>query len=107
VKLVKEVLKKVCSEVETFNAKVYTAAKRIAPMVGVEELLPRLASRQQHRSNAMATSNQKCYCGNLTIPLLDHLITELNTKFHNSKSKKTTDFMKTCHHLLLLLHLMI
>ena len=50
----------------------------IAATVGIEESAPRLASRQQHRTNIHADNCIQYYQRNLTIPLLDHLIAELN-----------------------------
>ena len=58
------------SNVDVYHAHIYTQAKALAQSVGIEESMPRLASRQQHRSNVPA---QDCsdYHLNLTISLLD------------------------------------
>ena len=74
------------SNVDTFHARVYAEAKQLAQDVHVDESIPRLASRQQHRSNITADSYSEYYCRNLTIPLLDHLLTELNTRFDKKDS---------------------
>ncbi len=66
------------SNVNRFH-RVYAEAVQLAEVVHVHESIPRLASRQQHRSNITASNYSEYYCRNLTIPLLDHLITELNT----------------------------
>ena len=42
--------------------------------------------RQQHRSNITADNYPEYYCRNLTIPLLDHFITELNIRFDKTDS---------------------
>ena len=65
----------------------------MAGSVGVAESRPHLANRQQHHPNIQA---QKCsghLCLNLTIPLLDHLITGLDTRFDEASSYNITKFM--------------
>jgi len=59
----------------------------IAQSVGVEESTPRLASRQQHRP---AQSPTDYYRLNLTIPLLDHLINEIELRY---SSQNVTEFL--------------
>ena len=82
------------SNVEAFHARVYAEAKQMAKEVDVEESTPRLTSRQQHRSNVTADSYTEYYCRNLTIPLLDHLISELNTRFTHKDSENFVEFMQ-------------
>jgi len=76
--------------VDTFHAWVYAEAKQLAEVVHVDESIPRLASRQQHRSNVTAGNYPEYHC--LTIPLLDHLVTELNTRF--DKTDSVVEFMQ-------------
>ena len=54
--------------------------------------MPRLASRQQHRQNIRAQSISDYFRLNLTIPLLDHLITELSSRFNDTSSQATIEF---------------
>ena len=65
----------------------------MAQCVGIEESAPGLAGRQQHRSNAQAENCSDYYRLNLTIPLLDHLISELNVRFDGTASQNVTEFM--------------
>lgn len=90
---VKTTVQNLRSNVESFNARVYAEAKQMAQVVGVEESIPRIASRQQHRSNIVADNYQEYYCRNLTIPLLDHLIAELDTRFAKEESENVVQFM--------------
>ena len=53
----------------------------MAQVVGIEESIPRIASRQK---NIMTDNYQEYYCRNLIIPLLDNLVVELNTRFDES-----------------------
>ncbi len=89
---VKSTVRDLRSNVDTFHARVYDEAKKLAEVVHVDESIPRLASRQQHRSNVSADNYPQYYCRNLTIPLLDHLITQLNTRF--DKTDSVVEFMQ-------------
>ena len=60
--------------------------------VGVEESMPRLASRQQHCQNIQAPNSSEYFRLNLTIPLLDHLINEISSRFNNTSSHTTAEF---------------
>lgn len=51
IETVKAALKKARTNIKPFHDGIYSQAKRIAGSVGIEESKPRLASRQQHRSN--------------------------------------------------------
>ncbi|XP_041362001.1 uncharacterized protein LOC121377971 [Gigantopelta aegis] len=69
----------------------FTHATRMADKVDVGPSLPRIAKRQQHRSNAPVPEcdcSDRCMCAvkgyhirNTEIPLLDHIIVELDTRF--------------------------
>ena len=50
----------------------------------MEECVPRLASRQQHRPNIQAGTSNDFYRLNLAIPLLDHLINEMQLCFEDT-----------------------
>ena len=56
----------------------------MANLVDVYESRPRTALRQQHCSNIPAQSVSDYFCLAVTIPLLDHLINELDTRFDKS-----------------------
>ena len=55
-------------------AKIFDQSIRIADKVGSTVGMPRIASRQQHCSNAAATTPCKYFQINVAIPLLDHII---------------------------------
>ena len=52
----------------------------LANKVDVIESKPRTCGRQVHRGNAPATSISEYYKRNITIPLIDHLNTELKNR---------------------------
>ena len=56
----------------------------MAEKVGVEVNIPRIARRQQHRSNPEALFPQNYYKKTVTIPLLDHIISTLDSQFSKS-----------------------
>ena len=69
------------SQVDRFQEHIYEEALRMGGNVGIEASVPRLAGRQQHRSNNPADTPIEYYKRNLTIPLLDHIISELDNRF--------------------------
>lgn len=75
------------------HAHVYALATAMAQNVGIEEMTPHLASRQQHQQNVPSQDCSDCYCLNVTIPLLDYLITKLNARFDAVSSQHIIEFM--------------
>ena len=56
-------------------------AKTTARKANIEPSMPRIVGRQQHRSTVKAGTQKDYYKRALTIPLLDHLISEIDTSF--------------------------
>jgi len=56
-------------------------ATTTARQANIEPSMPRVVGRQQHRSNVKAGTPKDYYKRALTIPLLDHLISEIDTYF--------------------------
>ena len=84
---VKSTLGKLRSNVENFHRKAYGEALLLCQSVGIEESTPRVTSRQQHRQNIPFNNSSDYYKCTTTIPLLDHLISELNARFDVNSSK--------------------
>ena len=61
--------------------KVYVHSERMGVAVNVEPCKPRNCARQRHRPNADAESIEEWFRKNVAIPFLDHIITELDTRF--------------------------
>jgi len=91
---VKETLKKAQSNVNAFHSHIHSQAMIITQSVGVEECVPRLASRQQHRQNIQAETCNDYYCLNLTIPLLEHSIYEIQLRFEEGHSQNIVEFIQ-------------
>ena len=93
IQTVKTTLEGVRSNVDAYHTHIYTQATAIAQSLRIDESAHRLASRLQHRSNVPAQDCSDYYHLNLTIPLLDHLITELNTRFDVASFQNIMEFM--------------
>ena len=63
----------------------FTTVEQICDNVGVEPALPRLCARQKNRSNIPAENACEYYWRVISVPLLDHLITELESRFDKHK----------------------
>ena len=74
------------------HAKICREAIALAESVGVTESCPRISSVQLHRANPPADNISDYYKRILTIPMLDHLITELDMRF----DKETISIIIEC-----------
>ena len=88
----KATLQNIRSNVNSFHARIHSQSMTIAQSAGVEESIPHLASRQQHRQNIPAQNSSDYFLLNLTIPLLDHLINEISPRFDNTSTQTTMEF---------------
>ena len=69
------------NKVNVYHDKWYKEALDLADKVGVEEKRKRVVKRQTLRDNHPSFSTKDYYRNAITIPLLDHLICELQTRF--------------------------
>ena len=74
---------------ETF-ARYYETACEMAVDVGVQPSRPRIARKQQHRCNVPAENPEEYYRRSLCIPLLDHVITDMGTRFSTLAQRSTS-----------------
>ena len=79
---------------DNFHNHIYEEATHLGTTVGIEESIPHLAGRQQHRKNVPADTMMDYYRRNLTIPLLDHIISELDSRFDSESSAVLVEFMQ-------------
>ena len=94
IEAVRTTIRGVRSRVDTFHDLTYDQALLLSQSVGVEESVPRLASRQQHRQNIPADNSRDYYKRILTIPILDHLICELDVRFDADSSQIVIECMQ-------------
>ena len=79
--LLKKMLASLREEVDKTHHKLYEKALAMAKEVDTAEKVPRLCKKQTNRENVEADSPSEYYKRALTIPFLDHLITEVNQRF--------------------------
>jgi len=69
---------------------IYNQSVSMAEKVGTAAEMPRLTSRQQHRSNAEAQTPREYFQRNVSIPLLDHIIMCIGEQFSPSAKAATS-----------------
>ena len=74
-------LQNIRGDIEKHCTDWYNMATTTARKADVEPSMPRVVGQQQHRSNVEAESLKEYYKRALTIPLLDHLISEMDSYF--------------------------
>ena len=74
-------LQDVRDNINKYHAEWYLTVEKLCEDVGTVPSIPRLCNRQIHRSNTPATTPSEYYCRTITIPLVDHLLCELKTRF--------------------------
>ena len=67
--------------VESYHKDWYEEAGKMCTSVGVEPSLPRLCGRQKHRHNVPAEDPATCYRRCITIPMIDHFLTDMKSRF--------------------------
>lgn len=82
----KATLQSARDSVDSVHDRMYNEAVQIATKVNVEESMPRTTGRQRHRSNVPSSTPTEYYKRVLTIPALDHLISEMNRRFHHDST---------------------
>ena len=61
--------------------------EKICTTLDAEISLPRTCGRQMHHSNMPASTPSEYYCRTISIPLLDHLLAEFNSRFGPHQKK--------------------
>ena len=79
--LVKATLEDARENVDKFHSECFKKATSLAEKLKVAIKKPRTCSRQTTRDNVPAESPSDYYKKSITIPFLDHLIAEMNTRF--------------------------
>lgn len=72
------------SNIDQYHSKWYDEAKEVAKSVDVIECAPRVAGRQTHRPNHPSSDTSDYFKRSLTIPFIDHVCTELDSRFNTS-----------------------
>ena len=59
----------------------FETVKDMWQKVGTTPILPRICGRQQQRLNVPSSTPSECYNRSISIPLLDHMISEVSSRF--------------------------
>ena len=94
VSFVKSALQSTRESVDSFHSLFYSKALEIAELVNVQESMPRTTGRQHNRSNVPASCPSEYYQRVVTIPVLDHLISEIDSRFNSRTSSLVTEVMQ-------------
>ena len=87
---VKAALHNARSNIDDPHNHCFHTVEQMCSDIGVEPSLPRRCGRQIHRTNVPADTPSTYYCRSVSIPLLDHLISEMDSRF--STHQKTAFF---------------
>lgn len=71
-------------DVDSSFDRIYAHSVTMAEKIGAVVSMPRIASRQQHRSNVEASSPCEYFQRNVAIPVLDHIIMSIDQQFSPS-----------------------
>ena len=85
IKDLKGELQDIRGDIDIYCSDWYGMAKTTARKANIEPSTPRVVGWQQHRSNVEAGTPKDYYKRVFTIPLLDHLISEIDTYFDPNK----------------------
>ena len=67
--------------IETHHSKWFLTISEMLSQMGVEPCVPRRCGRQIHRSNVPADTPMEYYRRTISIPMVDHLLSELQSQF--------------------------
>ncbi|CAC5419619.1 unnamed protein product [Mytilus coruscus] len=95
IQTVKSCLQDMRNEPEGYFEVMMEEAKYLAERIGSEPSVPRQCKRQTLRNNTPATSLIEYYKRSVPIPLLDHLLNELNSRFSKHSRLVSQSFLLT------------
>ena len=78
---VKAALNNARSNIEKHHRLWFRTVEQMCSDIGIDPSLPRRCGRQMHRNNIPADTPLEYYSRCLSIPLLDHLLTEIDSRF--------------------------
>ena len=76
-------IQNVRDQVQTHHSEWFLIVEKMCTDVGTVPSLPRRCGRQIHRDNIPADTPSEYFCRTISIPLLDHLLSEMNSRFGN------------------------
>ena len=92
---VKAVLRDVRDNIDMHHSEWFNRIEEMCADVGIQPSLPRVCGCQRHRSNIPAQVFTVYYRRNLSIPVLDHLLSELVLFHHSSANSSKWPLLNT------------
>ena len=74
-------LEEVRENVDSYHSEWFKTVSDMCGEVGTTPSMPRICGRQRHRASTPASSPSEYFRRIITVPVLDHLLAELNTRF--------------------------
>ena len=69
------------STIDEYHRQWFHKVEQMCSDIDVEQCLPRRCSHKTHRSNVPGDTPSEYYCRTVSIPLLDHLLSEMDSRF--------------------------
>ena len=86
----KTVLQDLRDNVDKYHDECFREIERMCTAVGTEPSLPRLCTGQTHCSNVPAQTPKEYYRHTITIPLLHHMLSEMDCRFNTHQQRAVT-----------------
>ena len=87
------VLQELRENVDKYHGQWFAEVEQLSGAIGTEPSLPRLCGRQTHRSNIPSQTPKEYYRRTITIPLLDHILTEMESRFSKHQQTAVTGLL--------------
>ena len=84
------VLQDLRDNVDDYHDQWFAEVEQMCTTIGAEPSLPRLCARQTHRSNVPSQTPKEYYRRTITIPLLDHMLSEIDRRFSTHQQTAVT-----------------
>ena len=78
---VKSALSNARGNIEEYRSRWFSTVDQMCSDIGIVPSVPRRCGRRSHRNNVPADTPSEYYCRCLSIPLLDHLLVEIASRF--------------------------
>ena len=87
---IKSALRDVRENIDSHHNQWFSSVEQMCASFGIQPSLPRLCGCQRHRSNTPAQEPSEYYSRTITVPILDHLLSDLDTDFSSYTSANSS-----------------
>ena len=74
-------LKQVRENIDSYHCRWFETVAKMCNEVGTTPSMPRICGRQRHRASIPASNPSEYFRRTITVPILDHLLSELDKRF--------------------------